>query len=283
MGRHRWASGSETSSSGHAAADGTDAGTAGPWPRTGPRIRLRIAAGAAVIAAGAALGIGIARVAGADLNRGAAQIVASIPLERGTAATGSSAHPSAGTGAAAPRGQELPAGGMAPGTLPSAATGQASRPAVLVVHVAGAVARPGIVRLAAGARVFEALAAAGGAAGNADQSALNLAAPVSDGQQIFVPSPDHPPPDPAPGAAPGAAEDVPAAGTGAPAAGTDRVNINTATVDQLQALPRIGPVLAQRIVEFRQQHGPFARPEDLDAVPGIGPGLLEAMLDLVAV
>jgi competence protein ComEA len=154
---------------------------------------------------------------------------------------------------------------------------------VLVVHVAGAVARPGIVRLAAGARVFEALAAAGGAAGNADQSALNLAAPVSDGQQIFVPSPDHPPPDPAPGAAPGAAEDVPAAGTGAPAAGTERVNINTATVEQLQALPRIGPVLAQRIVEFRQQHGPFTRPEDLDAVPGIGPGLLEAMLDLVAV
>ncbi|NKX49713.1 helix-hairpin-helix domain-containing protein, partial [Arthrobacter deserti] len=106
-----------------------------------------------------------------------------------------------------------------------------------------------------------------------------LAAPVADGQQIFVPSPDHPPPGGRPDAAAGGA--APQEGPDAPDAGA--VNINTATAEELAALPRIGPVLAQRIVDFRQQHGPFTSAQDLDAVPGIGPGLLEALLDLVAV
>ncbi|MFD1214945.1 helix-hairpin-helix domain-containing protein, partial [Arthrobacter sp. GCM10027362] len=149
----------------------------------------------------------------------------------------------------------------------------------VVVHVAGAVARPGIVRLPAGARVFEAVAAAGGTAKDADESALNLAAPVEDGQQIFVPSPEHP----APARQPEAAGPEPGTGPEAAAPGARKVNVNTAGAEELMTLPRIGPVLARRIIDFRQQHGAFTRPEDLDAVPGIGPGLLEALLDLVAV
>ncbi|NKX54042.1 ComEA family DNA-binding protein [Arthrobacter sp. E918] len=240
-------------------------------------MRFRIAAGAAVVAAGAALGTGIVRVAGADLERDVAQVVASVPL---SAASATPSPPPVPGSERTDSLQEVEA--APPGTVQEAVPPDPrpkGSPAVLVVHVAGAVARPGVVRLPAGSRVFEAVAAAGGAAKGADQSALNLAAPVSDGQQIFLPSPEHAPPalqtDAGAGALP------PAAGT--PAAAGGQVNINTATAEELQSLPRIGPVLAQRIIDFRQQHGAFTRPEDLDAVPGIGPGLLEALLELVAV
>jgi competence protein ComEA len=149
----------------------------------------------------------------------------------------------------------------------------------ITVHVAGAVARPGVVQLAAGSRLHEAIAAAGGATALADPDRLNLAAVLEDGQKVLVPirgEPDEPDApaggSPAPGSATG--------GTG-PVSGGGKVNLNTASLEELGTLPRVGPVLAQRIVDWRQQHGRFKTVQELDAVDGIGPKLLEALLPLV--
>jgi competence protein ComEA len=140
----------------------------------------------------------------------------------------------------------------------------------LVVHVVGAVRRPGLYRLADGARIADALRRAGGATRKADLSLVNLAAPVSDGTQIVVPRR-------APPAASGAAPASPGA---APAAGP--VHLNTATVEQLDELPGVGPVTAEKIVDYREQHGAFSSVDDLDAIPGIGPARLEQLRELVA-
>ena len=156
----------------------------------------------------------------------------------------------------------------------------------IVAHVAGAVAAPGVYRLPRGARYHEAIAAAGGAGPDADVHRLNLAAAVEDGVRLYVPRIGEAG-DPASGGAPVAGGS--AAPPGSPTAGGPagspggRVNLNTATVEELGALPRVGPVLAQRIVDFRTQHGRFGAPEDLDAVDGIGPKMLEALLPLVTV
>ncbi|MCG2622242.1 helix-hairpin-helix domain-containing protein [Arthrobacter sp. I2-34] len=283
MARHRWAAGPDASSSDPSANHGDGSGLPVPRPA---RIRFRIAAGAAVVVAGAALGTGIARVAGADLDRDVAQVVASVPLASDGAAPNQADRSFPATPPEqASRQVSTPAAGGSGPQPPGTAPPGASAAAMLVVHVAGAVARPGIVRLPAGARVFEALAAAGGATKNADDSALNLAAPVADGQQIFVPAPGQPPPGPQQavpgGSGPPADGQVPPPGAGTPAAA--KININTAGAEELTSLPGIGPVLAGRIVDFRQQHGAFASPADLDAVPGIGPGLLDGLLDLVTV
>lgn len=133
----------------------------------------------------------------------------------------------------------------------------------ITVHVSGSVASPGLVHLAAGSRVADAVVAAGGALPGADLTALNLAAPISDGQQLVVPvlSP-----------------------TGGPAVSSDgRVRINTADAAALEGLPGVGPVLAERIVSYRDSHGPFATVEDLLDVPGIGEAKLAAMRDAVIV
>jgi competence protein ComEA len=134
----------------------------------------------------------------------------------------------------------------------------------LVVHVVGAVRRAGLFRLREGARVADALARAGGPTGKADLSAVNLAAPLADGQQVVVPR-RGPPGAPA---------------VGAPAGGS-KVSLGIATVDQLDELPGIGPVTAQKIVDWRAAHGPFRSVEDLDDVPGIGPARIEQLRDLV--
>jgi competence protein ComEA len=131
----------------------------------------------------------------------------------------------------------------------------------IVVHVAGAVASPGVYRLTDGARVFEAVAAAGGVTDDADTNALNLAAPLYDGQQVRVPCLDE-------RQAGGAAYD-------------GRVNINTATASELEKLPGIGPVRAAAIVDYRQKNGPFRALEDLAAVTGIGAKTLEALKEQV--
>ncbi len=136
--------------------------------------------------------------------------------------------------------------------------------ATIAVHVAGAVARPGVVELSAGARVADAVAAAGGAAAAADLSGVNLAAPVSDGGQVVVPTRSE-----------GAGVSL--------RAGGGKVRLNSATAAALEALPGVGPVTAERIVAHREQHGPFASVEDLLDVPGIGEGKLAALRDLVEV
>jgi competence protein ComEA len=138
------------------------------------------------------------------------------------------------------------------------------------VHVVGAVRRPGLYRLEDGARIADALRRAGGATRKADLSLVNLAAQISDGSQIVVPK--RVPPTAA-GAAPA---DPGAASSRGP------VHLNTATVEQLDELPGVGPVTAQKIVEYREQHGAFSSVEDLDAIPGIGPARLEQLRELVA-
>jgi competence protein ComEA len=145
-----------------------------------------------------------------------------------------------------------------PGAGPAAA-------AALVVHVVGAVHRPGLFHLKDGARVADAVARAGGPTRRADLSAVNLAAPLADGQQVIVPRRGPP--------------GTTAAGTGAvPGA---KVSLAIATVDQLDELPGIGPVTAQKIVDWRSSHGPFQSVDDLDDVPGIGPARIEQLRDLV--
>ena len=140
----------------------------------------------------------------------------------------------------------------------------ATRAPALVVDVAGAVRRPGLVRLSRGARVSDAIARAGGLTRGAARDAVNLAAPVSDGQQVLVP-------------ARGAA----APGGGSPGASAGPVSLSSATPEQLDTLPGVGPVTAEKIVAYRQQHGPFTSASGLDAIPGIGPARIDALKGLV--
>jgi len=125
----------------------------------------------------------------------------------------------------------------------------------VVVHVAGAVSRPGVYRLPAGSRVADALQRAGGAAAGGDQNAINLAARLADGQQILVPGP------------------------GAPAAkaGAGPISLGTATAGQLDRIDGIGPATARDIIAFRDSHGGLSSIEELDQVSGIGPATMEAL------
>jgi len=136
-------------------------------------------------------------------------------------------------------------------------------PAV-VVHVVGAVRRPGLYRLPEGSRNADAVARAGGATRAADLALVNLAAPVADGIQVVVPRR---------GSAAGAG--------GAGGAGAGPVSLSSATLEQLDALPGIGPTTAQRILDFRAQHGAFRSVDELDAVPGFGPARVEQLRELV--
>jgi len=138
---------------------------------------------------------------------------------------------------------------------------------LLVVDVVGAVRRPGLVRLAEGSRVADAIAHAGGLRRGAERAGVNFAAPVSDGQQVVVPER---------GAA-GAA----GAGGGATSASTGPVSLSSATAEQLDALPGVGPVTAEKIVAYRQQHGAFRSVDELDAISGIGPSRIADLRGLV--
>jgi competence protein ComEA len=132
----------------------------------------------------------------------------------------------------------------------------------LVVDVTGAVARPGVYRLPAGARVTDAVGRAGGASGGALLEAINLAARLADGQQVVVP------------------ERAPGGGPLAAVGATDEdgpISLGTATVDQLDTIDGIGPVTAQDIIEFRDEHGGLSSVDQLDQVSGIGPATMEAL------
>lgn len=163
-----------------------------------------------------------------------------------------------------------------------------SAPTELVVHVSGAVTSPGVVRLPPGARVDDALHAAGGATGEAELAAVNLARPVVDGEQIHVPVPGEEPPAVA---APAPAADAPPAGdagagdgaAGGGGADVGLIDLNTASVAELDELPGVGPAIAQRIVDHREQNGRFESVDQLEEVSGIGPATLEKMRDRATV
>lgn len=151
--------------------------------------------------------------------------------------------------------------GDAPQPPPPIRVSVASPVEVLTVHVAGAVVAPGLVEVPAGARVADAVASAGGLLPTADPSGLNLAAPVVDGQQVVV----------------RVLGEVEVPGVAGP------TRLNTATAEDLEAISGVGPVLAARIVEYREANGPFVTVEGLLDVPGIGESKLAAMRDDVVV
>jgi competence protein ComEA len=137
----------------------------------------------------------------------------------------------------------------------------------LYVDVVGAVRRPGLYRLRDGARVADAVARAGGSTSKAQLELVNLAARIGDGEQVVVPRR-------------GAVGAVADGGGGSAAAGP--VHLNSATLEQLDALPGVGPVTAQKILDYRTQHGGFGSVDELDAVPGIGPARLADLRSAVA-
>ena len=159
------------------------------------------------------------------------------------------------------------------GVKPLSSTPSASASPSIVVYVTGAVLHPGVYDFPAGARVIDAVKEAGGPTAQADLDAMNLAAPLVDGSRLYVPRKgEAPPPDAAGGAA------------GGSGVAGGKVNINTATAAELDAgVPGVGPVLAQRIVDYRTQHGPFRAIEDLMKVEGIGQKKFDSLKDSVTV
>jgi competence protein ComEA len=137
----------------------------------------------------------------------------------------------------------------------------------VLVHVVGAVRSPGLYRLDEGSRIDDAITAAGGPERKAALELVNLASPVADGQQVVVPL--------------RGSEAAASSTSSSGAAAGERVHLNTATLEELDALPGIGPVTAQGILDYRAEHGAFSSVEELDAVPGIGPTRLAELLELV--
>lgn len=173
----------------------------------------------------------------------------------------------------------------------TATTGSAGRTGApvgeVVVDVAGRVHRPGVVRLAAGSRVVDALDRAGGALPGVDTTGVALARVLVDGEQILVDGRPGPSSDAPAGSASGPAAGSGGAGAVAAGAGTtgsgSPVNLNSATAEQLDALPGVGPVLAQRIVQWRVEHGPFGSPQQLGEVTGVGDRRLADLLPLIRI
>jgi competence protein ComEA len=186
-----------------------------------------------------------------ELGNGSTASIPALTTPTGASPTEEPAGAAESVGAAEPVGAEQPGG-------------------VVVVDVTGAVRRPGVYRLRQGARIAEAISRAGGMTRHADSSLVNLAAPLADGEQVLVPARVG-------AGGGGVGGDAGSAG----ASPASPVDLNTATVEQLDALPGIGPVTAQKIVDYRTQHGPFTSVDDLDAIPGIGPARIANLKGLV--
>lgn len=152
---------------------------------------------------------------------------------------------------------------FAPGAAPASL-------GLVVVHVSGHVNQPGVYELDVGDRVSDAIDAAGGPSADADLDSINLARVLNDGEQIRV-------------AAVGESAVAGAGGAGGAAGGGGTININSADAETLETLPGVGPVLASKIITYRESNGPFTTPQDLDNVSGIGPALLEQIVPLVTV
>jgi len=176
----------------------------------------------------------------------------------------------------------------------------APAPSTIKVHVTGAVHRPGVYELSSQARVVDAVTAAGGATSTADLQRINLAQTIIDTEQVYVPTrsthvvkptvaprlrPSRTtlPPITAPGAAPPLTPSVSTTVVQSPNSTSNKVNINTATAEQLDTLPGVGPSTAKSIITYRTQKGPFKKTSDLLNVPGIGPAKYDAMRGQVSV
>ena len=232
----------------------------------GARSRLRIGVGAAIVLLLAALGVTVAVTAIGQVGHSA--------LVAANSATATDAPAGAAGAAGDPSDPGTPAGSPTP-------AGSTPAPAVFV-HVLGAVARPGLFEVHQGARVVDVVAAAGGLLPTADEAGLNLARLVADGEQLYVPAQGETVPGPPDGAQAGSgqADGAAAGGSGAAA---PKVNLNTATLADLDTLPRIGPAMAQRILDYRDAEGRFASVDDLRNVTGIGDKTFAALQDLITV
>ena len=169
-----------------------------------------------------------------------------------------------------PAGSAIPA----PAVATTASSTTITEPPLIYVQVAGAVRRPGVYQVSSDARAFQAVLQAGGFSGEADQEAVPLAARLSDGCRLYIPRRGEAMAGPALSADPG--------GSGGGAASeSGPVSLNSATLEELDSLPGIGPALAQQIISYREAHGPFTSIDQLSEVPGIGPSKLEQLRPLV--
>lgn len=261
------------------------------WPRfTGP---WRPAAALAVVATLLVAG-------GVVLLRRPAPIEQRLPLAAETAVAASSTGDGSGSADPAPSGASEAPAGTGPTGADSTGAGQAGAGSTgagstgagpVLVHVAGAVASPGVVELSGPARVIDAVRAAGGLRSDADPDRVNLAAPLIDGQRIVIPVIGQEPPtelaQPTPPAQRDADDTAGASGgsTGTPGSGADSnlVDVNTADAVELERLPGVGPATAAAIIAHREQHGAFTSVEELIEVRGIGEAKLEAMRDMVTI
>jgi competence protein ComEA len=195
---------------------------------------------------------------------------------------GSASGAAAVSGAASARGDSpgQEAAGTNGGTTSAGSPSGSTRS--LFVHVSGAVVKPGLVEVADGARVFDAVAKAGGVTPEAREGGVNLARFVVDGEQILVPRADDP-------ASAGTAATASAAGGGSssggavpgPSGSAGKVNLNTATAAELETLPRVGPSMSAKILAWRAENGAFSAIEDLNDVDGVGDKTFESLKDLV--
>jgi len=211
---------------------------------------IRVAPTARAVVALGVVGLVAVVIAGGLMLRARPRTVASAPQAPALSTSHSTSHSGSDSGLAA-------------GVV---STPRASPTPLVVVDVVGSVRRPGVVRLSAGSRIVDALAAAGGLRPGSNPGLLNLAAVLTDGQQVVVGAPAA-----AAGAAPAGSGPSAGAGVGGVAVtGGTTIDLNSATLEQLDGLPGVGPVLAQRILDWRQQHGRFASVEQLAEVGGIG-------------
>lgn len=155
--------------------------------------------------------------------------------------------------------------------------------APIAVHVIGAVPRPGLYEFSEGARVQDAIDAAGGLLASANANGMNLAALLEDGQQLDVPYGDGQAPDPFADTVDLPGTNDSAQGDTADTTNTELININTASLEELDSLPGIGPTTAQKIIDYRDANGPFSVIEDIQNVSGIGPATFENIQDLITV
>jgi competence protein ComEA len=246
---------------------------------SGGRPRLRLGVGAAVVLLIAALITAV--IVSAVGQQAGRQVIGPAAAGTDTATTDGTA-----TDAPAPEPRTTGAPGGSGQADDSGARDAAG--AIIFVHVLGAVRRSGLFELREGARVMDAVAAAGGLTETADPAGVNLARRVADGEQLYVPAlgeaqPGAPPGDTQGGTAGGTGGAGGGAAGGGPAVVAGKVNLNSATTADLEDLPRIGPAMAQRIIDYREANGRFTSVDELRNVTGIGEKTFDGLKDLVTV